>query len=105
MALDHGMLNVPLSKRGNFHKELDEFISSQKPLASENHFISLEANRKARGLAIEGFKQIDADLLKAEAAKRGIKASELKRVLKDLCSDRPQRALQVIPLFVKREAT
>lgn len=104
MALDHGMLNVPLSSRGNFHKELDEFLSSQKRLASEKYFITLEANRKVRELAKEGFKQIDAELLKVEAAKRGLKASELKRLLKDLCSDKPQRALQVLPLFVKQEA-
>ncbi len=105
MALDHGMLNVPLSKRGNFHKELDEFLSSQKRMASENYFISLEANRKARKLAKDGFKQIDADLLKIEATKHGLKAGELKRILKDLCADRPKLALQVLPLFVKQEVS
>lgn len=30
MALDHGMLNVPLSKRGNFHKELDDHLANEK---------------------------------------------------------------------------
>ncbi|EOW9031081.1 hypothetical protein V2E09_004099 [Cronobacter malonaticus] len=48
MALDHGMLNVPLNKRVNFHKELDDHQESRKHASRVDRATSLVALRDYR---------------------------------------------------------
>lgn len=102
MGLDHGQLNIPLSKRGNFHKELDDYLAEQKRSAADKRASAVDAFNKARQLARAGFQQIDSGMLKAEAVKRGMKPAELKSVVRDLCNDHPQRALKVLALFIPK---
>ncbi len=64
----------------------------------------MENYHKARELARFGFQQIDAEMLKNEAKKRGMKPAELKSVIRDMCSDQPRSALLVLELFIPKES-
>lgn len=99
MSLDHGILNVPLTKRGNFHKELDAHLASEKRKKEDAFFLAKEAKRAAREQVLQMFSRIDKDMLKHEANKRNMKATELKRIVKDLCNDHPARAIKVMELL------
>ncbi|MGS3331659.1 hypothetical protein ACB374_15195 [Serratia marcescens] len=54
MPLDHGILNLPLSKRGNFHKELDDHLKEEKQRKAREIFDAKaefeEAKRVAKSL-------------------------------------------------------
>uniref|UniRef100_UPI0035C74A51 hypothetical protein n=1 Tax=Serratia quinivorans TaxID=137545 RepID=UPI0035C74A51 len=103
MALDHGILNVPLNKRGNFHKELDDHLEAEakrkRKAAQDSKFLNEEARTEAWRL----FALIDKDLIKQQASKRNMRVSELKEVIRSMCNDRPRSALKVInDLFMAR---
>ncbi|MCK6836266.1 hypothetical protein L8S32_05255 [Enterobacter asburiae] len=100
MALDHGVLNLPLSKRGNFHKELDEHLASQKKERKSAFDAAKASNEEARKEAWRLYKLIDEVLLSAEAQRRGMKLRELREVVRSLCNDRPRAALKVLELFL-----
>lgn len=96
MPLDHGVLNVPLNKRGNFHKELDEHLEAERRRQKQEHqdakVLHAEAKLEARRL----FTLIDNELLKHHAEKRNISPAELIDVVRSMCNDRPQAAVKVI---------
>lgn len=103
MALDHGILNVPLNKRGNFHKELDDHLEAEakrkRKAAQDAKFLNEEARAEAWRL----FSLIDKDLIKQQASKRNMRVSELKEVIRSMCNDRPRATLKVInDLFIAR---
>ncbi|MEG6001057.1 hypothetical protein ABK923_15355 [Enterobacter hormaechei] len=101
MALDHGMLNVPLDKRGNFHKELDDHLASEQKRKKKQFQDAKFLNEQARKEAWKAYEQIDEALLFAEANRRGMKMRELREVIRGLCNDRPKAALKVLEMFVK----
>ncbi len=100
MALDHGMLNVPLDKRGNFHKELDEHLSAEQARKKKEFQDAKFLNQEARKEAWKRYEQIDEALLFAEANRRGMKMRELREVIRSLCNDRPRAALKVLEMFI-----
>ena len=100
MALDHGMLNVPLDKRGNFHKELDEHLAFEQARKKKELQDAKFLNQEARKEAWKQYEQIDEALLFAEANRRGMKARELREVIRSLCNDRPRAALKVLEMFI-----
>ena len=103
MALDHGMLNLPLDKRGNFHKELDDHLKSEQKKKKAAFDAAKASNEEARKEAWRQYKLIDEVLLFAEANKRGMKSRELREIVHSLCNDRPRAALKVLELFIKPE--
>ncbi|EJQ2008237.1 hypothetical protein FZI51_12555 [Cronobacter sakazakii] len=100
MALDHGMLNLPLGKRGNFHKELDGHLKSEQKKKKAAFDAAKASNEEARKEAWNQYKLIDEVLLSAEAHRRGMKIRELREVVRSLCNDRPKAALKVLELFI-----
>lgn len=103
MALDHGILNTPLNKRGNFHKELDDHLAAEAKRKKKATQDAIFLNEQARKEAWRLFKLIDKNLLKHHAQKRDMRPSELKEVVRSMCNDRPKAALKVITeLFTAR---
>ena len=100
MALDHGMLNVPLDKRSNFHKELDDHITAEQARKKKDFKDAKFLNQEARKEAWQRYEQIDKSLLLAEANRRGMKVRELREVIRSLCNDRPRAALKVLEMFI-----
>lgn len=100
MALDHGMLNVPLDKRGNFQKELDDHLASEDKRKKKEFQDAKFLNEQARKEAWRLYGLIDEALLSAEAQRRGMKMRELREVIRSLCNDRPRAALKVLEMFI-----
>ncbi|MGQ3903009.1 hypothetical protein [Mixta calida] len=101
MSLDHGMLNVPLDKRGNFHKELDEHLAAEKRRKEDAFFARKAAFNDAKSQAQHLYLQLDNDMVKAEAKRRGMKLSEFREVLKDIRDFKPKQAPVAFAPFIK----
>ncbi|WP_158782555.1 hypothetical protein [Pantoea sp. BAV 3049] len=85
MALDHGMLNVPLEKR---RKENELFVRK-----------TIFNNAKADAKLL--YDLMDNRLIKAEAKRRGLKLSEFREVLKDIRDFKPKQAPIVFKKFIR----
>lgn len=101
MALDHGVLNVPLNKRGNFHKELDDHLATDKRRKEDDLFVRKAAFNDAKSLAQRLYLKMDNNLVKAEAKRRGMKVSEFREVLKDIRDFKPKQAPIAFAPFIK----
>ncbi|MDU5783406.1 MAG: hypothetical protein E6Z83_21810 [Pantoea sp.] len=101
MALDHGMLNVPLDKRGNFHKELDDHLAAEKRRREDEAFVRKTAFNDAKSQAQHLYLKLDNDLVRAEAKRRGMKLSEFREILKDIRDFRPKQAPIAFAPFIK----
>ena len=101
MALDHGTLNVPLDKRGNFHKELDDHMAAEKRRKEDELFVRKTAFNDAKSHAQHLYLKLDNDLVKAEAKRRGMKLTEFREVLKDIRDLRPKQAPVAFAPFIK----
>lgn len=101
MALDHGMLNVPLDKRGNFHKELDDHLAAERRRKEDELFVRKTAFNDAKSQAQHLYLRLDNELVKAEARRRGMKLSEFREVLKDIRDFRPKQAPVAFAPFIK----
>ncbi|CFQ78251.1 MULTISPECIES: hypothetical protein [Yersinia] len=103
MALDHGILNLPLTKRGNsdFHKELDAHLKSEKRIAADKRFVAASNFNANKAAALEAFNRISDTLLKAEAKKRGVRARSLKKIIRETCSDNPVKAIKILELLTE----
>ena len=100
--LDHGLLNLPLNKRGgkSIDRELDEYKAHQAQEAQDWHFLNRENYKELKKEALEMFGRIDMHLLKACAEKQNMKPRELLKIIKETCSDNPRRAIKLIRGFI-----
>jgi len=101
MALDHGMLNLPLDKRGNFHKELDDHLAAEKRLKQDELFVRKTAFNDAKSHAQHLYLKMDNGLIKAEAKRRGMRLSEFREVLKDIRDFKPKQAPIAFAPFIQ----
>lgn len=83
MSLDHGMLNVPLAKRGNIDAQIDTHKAAQKSAAVAQRRAAAAANRDMKALAKSALLAIFAapGLIEQKAAKLGHTSAELKAAL------------------------
>lgn len=96
MSLDHGLLNIPLSHRGNFHKELDNYLADQEKARKEKQqeiktkHLSLteEAQALRAGLTNEQIKKV--------AKTKGLKFSELRDIIDSDIKWNPVKAIKLI---------
>ncbi len=103
MALDHGMLNVPLDKRGNFHKELDNHLAAEKRRKDDEMFVRKDAFNTAKHEAKRLYPLMDDELIKAEAKRRGMKLRDFREVLKDIRDFKPKQAPLAFAPFMKAD--
>ncbi|MEY0214911.1 hypothetical protein AB7W58_10140 [Providencia rettgeri] len=98
--LDHGILNVPLSKRGNIDTQIDKYKAEQaaiKKAKEEEEQAEFTYNKE---IAKELWNQVDKDLIKQDAKKRGVKFSELRDILHDFVKWQPHKAIKVLPNYI-----
>lgn len=93
--LDHGALNVPLSKRGNIDKQLDQYKQEQAALEQEKREIQKGNHADAQTIAKPMFDTLSAEQIKTYASKAGIKPSEAKKELKSMAHWQPKKAVKV----------
>lgn len=100
MSLDHGILNVPLEKRGNFHRELDDHLAAEKRRKEDALFLRKCSFEEAKTEAKRLFPLMDKALIRLEAKRRGMKLSEFNEVLRDIRDFKPRQAPQVFAMFI-----
>ncbi|MFH7764608.1 PLxRFG domain-containing protein [Acinetobacter sp. BSP-28] len=93
--LDHGALNVPLSKRGNIDAQLDQYKKEQTALENEKRAIQKGNHADAQAIAKPMFDTLSTEQIKTYANKAGIKPSEAKKELKSMTHWQPQKAVKV----------
>lgn len=103
MSLDHGILNLPLEKRGNFHRELDEHLAAEKRRKEDEIFFRKCSFEDAKVEAKRLFPLMDKALIRAEAKRRGMKLSEFNEVLRDIRDFKPRQAPMVFAAFTIKE--
>lgn len=99
MALDHGLLNIPLSKRGNIDAQIDRYIADKDKTAS--------AERKARAAEVADLRHrakgllvnVDAARVEYLAGRFGISQAQMRSKLK---SDAHWLPAQVITLLTAK---
>ncbi|WP_261288345.1 hypothetical protein [Serratia fonticola] len=98
MTLDHGLLNLPLNKRGggDFHKELDAYIAAEKARKAEAYRANTISFNERKAAALEALKHISGDLLKLHAKRLGIRPASLRKNVREDCSANPNRAMAAI---------
>ncbi|ALX96090.1 hypothetical protein AV650_22230 [Serratia fonticola] len=98
MALDHGILNLPLNKRGgvDFHKELDVYLAEEKAKKAEAHRANTASFNERKAEALEALNHISDELLKAAAKKQGMRAASLRKIIREECAINPRRAMLII---------
>ncbi|WAT10107.1 hypothetical protein [Rouxiella badensis] len=92
MPIDHGVLNLPLAKRGNFHKELDDHLEAESRRKEDALYLRKAEFNKAKEEAKRLYALMDDSLIKAEAKKRGMKVGEFREVLMSIRDSRPKLA-------------
>lgn len=93
--LDHGALNVPLSKRGNIDAQLDQYKKEQATLENEKHEINKGNHTDAQSIAKPMFETLSVEQIKIYANKAGIRLSEAKKELKSMAHWQPKKAVKV----------
>ncbi|MBG5926108.1 hypothetical protein [Providencia rettgeri] len=98
--LDHGILNVKLSKRGNIDAQIDQYKTEQAAIKkAKDKSAKVEFNTN-KAIAKELWNKVDKDLIKQDAKKRGVKFSELRDILDDFVKWQPHKAIEVLPNYI-----
>lgn len=98
--LDHGILNVPLSKRGNIDTPLDKYKAEQAILEKDKSDLAKSAFVDNKEIAQELWSKVDKELIKLDARRRGMKFSELRDILHELVKWQPKKAIKVLPDYI-----
>lgn len=103
MSLDHGVLNVPLHKRGCIDREIDAYKAEQAKLgavAATARRAEVKARRAElaalRAKAKAAVANVDRAFLERAAMRNGTTVSFIKAVLKEEANLRPAVALRML---------
>lgn len=93
--LDHGALNVPLSKRGNINAQLDQYKKEQAASENEKREIQKSNHADMQSVAKPIFDNLSVEQIKTYANKAGITPSEARKELKSMAHWQPKKAVKV----------
>lgn len=90
--LDHGILNVPLSKRGNIDNEIDRYKRMQAAAQNAERKAALATHRENQAEAKRILCALEAapGLIETKAAARGVTRNVLVKMLRDIASSQPK---------------
>lgn len=95
LPLDHGVLNVPLSKRGNIDKQIDQYKAEQSKLEKEKNYLKKMDHLDDQKIAKPAFESLTMDDFQNYANRAGIKLSEAKSELKSMSHWQPKKAIEI----------
>ncbi len=102
MALDHGILNVPLAKRnGDMDKQLALFTQERAKARKRAHEEAKAGYRDEKTIAQGMLDIADPQLLAEWAAKKGMTERAFRTFLIELINDKPSTAKKVLELIVQ----
>lgn len=96
MSLDHGILNLPLAKRGDLDRQIDAYKANQAKQVAAKRKADATAHREAKAAAKVALAELvaDADVLNEKAAKLGITRKQLVAELTDWAKWQPKRVIR-----------
>lgn len=96
MSLDHGILNIPLAKRGNIDAQLDAYKARQSADAAVARKAAAEAHRTAKAAAKVALAALvaDKDLIATKAANSSCTPRNLIAILTDWSKWEPAKLLK-----------
>lgn len=102
--LDHGVLNIPLAKRGNIDAQLDrhnaELAKLQRRALDDRKFLYDDARSEVRA----AFAKVTKQQWAALKAKHGKPVSEIRAAIKALVENQPKAALRIINEILEQHA-
>lgn len=99
MALDHGVLNVPLAKRnGDIDKQLVQFTKERAKIRKGAHEEAKARYREEKAIAQGMLDRADPQLIAEWAAKKGMTERAFRTFLAGLVNDNPTKAQKVLEL-------
>ncbi|MDC9593529.1 hypothetical protein [Xenorhabdus sp. IM139775] len=103
MALDHGVLNVPLHKRGNIDREIDKWkneqVAEKRQRLDEINYQREQERKNAEQL----FKLVDRNLMKNAAKRVGMSLPDYRLELKIMVQYRPKQAEKILAKLTRPE--
>lgn len=95
-GLDHGILNVPLSKRGNLDAQIDAYKAEQVVIAKSKREAAIASNRTNKAAAKIALSELIAvdGLIEAKAERAGITHKELLVILADWAKWNPAKVIK-----------
>ncbi len=93
--LDHGVLNIPLSKRGNIDKQLDQYKKQQAAIEKDKRDIQKMEFNDVQKIAKPMFETLNQDQIQHYASKANITLSKAKQELKSMGHWQPKKAIKV----------
>jgi hypothetical protein len=90
--MDHGLLNLPLSKRGNINAEIDRYKATEAKARRDRQRLTTQ-QRKAASAALNNAS--DASL-QSLAGKLGLTVAATRRKLHSECISSPQLVLRFL---------
>ncbi len=103
MALDHGILNIPLHKRGNIDRDIDKWKAEQTKEKSKRLDEINYQREQERKEAERLFKLVDRKLMWAEAKRIGMSLPDFRLELKLMVFNRPKQAEKILPRLIKQD--
>ena len=91
-ALDHGMLNLPLARRGNIDAQIDSYKASKEAAAKSARSQQSDAKRHAKATLSE---LLDSDVPTIQAARLGVTRADLVKTLSDLAKWEPSKLMKI----------
>ncbi len=99
--LDHGILNVPLSKRGNIDTEIDRYKKQQAAEKADAIAVRKSDFKSDKEHAKELWAQVSRERIKNYAKQKGMKFSEIRDILDGFVKWEPKKAIHVLPMFIE----
>lgn len=96
MSLDHGILNLPLAKRGDINVQLDRYNLEKTALAASAQKSQAAERRKLKEQAKVALAELDAcaGLLEAKAEKLGMTRAKVYAALLDWAKWQPAKVIK-----------
>lgn len=94
--LDHGLLNIPLAKRGNINAQLDAYKAQQAKIAKAKRKADAEAFRVLKAEAKIALNALinAGDLIATKATKLGVSKAKLLGVLRSWSIWEPAKVIR-----------
>lgn len=98
MSLYHGILNVPLSKRGNIDRQIDAYKAQQARANREAAKAQAQTMKALRAQAKAAVAALSTEVIARIAVKGGITAAQVRSNLKSDAHWNPEKVLRAFAL-------
>lgn len=102
-GLDHGLLNIPLAKRGNIDSQLDKYKADQLTIARDKRKETAAENKETKALAKEALSVYGEAMIERYGAKFG--HANLKATFSDWQKWEPKKLLSFVEKYKRENAS